>query len=196
MSTKFFQHNSSKYYINPACYNFNFIYFFETYILLSMLVNFLAVFFLLVKPSRLLFYVAFLVHLEIDFYFRLKSVIYHFRGNREFARLRIGKFCCLRYFVLFFMFSTLRTFFFLGIGRPPGQMDSKAFLLQKFNNTAQERVSLFADYNIQNLWLKPFYFSLFHWAPTCFIHTTTSLFCLYVISRYHFFAKCAHLWKI
>ncbi|XP_050937365.1 peptidyl-tRNA hydrolase, mitochondrial isoform X1 [Cucumis melo] len=47
---------------------------------------------------------------------RLKSVIYHFRGNREFARLRIG------------------------IGRPPGQMDPKAFLLQKFNNTAQERI--------------------------------------------------------
>ncbi|XP_022961340.1 peptidyl-tRNA hydrolase, mitochondrial isoform X2 [Cucurbita moschata] len=46
----------------------------------------------------------------------LKSVIYHFRGNREFARLRIG------------------------IGRPPGQMDPKAFLLQKFNNTAQERI--------------------------------------------------------
>ncbi|KAE8653478.1 hypothetical protein Csa_007294 [Cucumis sativus] len=46
----------------------------------------------------------------------LKSVISHFRGNREFARLRIG------------------------IGRPPGQMDPKAFLLQKFNNTAQERI--------------------------------------------------------
>ncbi|XP_048133709.1 peptidyl-tRNA hydrolase, mitochondrial isoform X3 [Rhodamnia argentea] len=46
---------------------------------------------------------------------RLKSVIYHFRGNREFARLRIG------------------------IGRPPGQMDPKAFLLQKFNRTARER---------------------------------------------------------
>ncbi|KAA8549669.1 hypothetical protein F0562_001313 [Nyssa sinensis] len=46
----------------------------------------------------------------------LKSVIYHFRGNREFARLRIG------------------------IGRPPGQMDPKAFLLQKFNATARERI--------------------------------------------------------
>ncbi|XP_048335859.2 peptidyl-tRNA hydrolase, mitochondrial isoform X2 [Ziziphus jujuba] len=46
----------------------------------------------------------------------LKSVIYHFRGNREFPRLRIG------------------------IGRPPGQMDPKAFLLQKFNRTAQERI--------------------------------------------------------
>ncbi|KAE8653473.1 peptidyl-tRNA hydrolase, mitochondrial isoform X1 [Cucumis sativus] len=51
-----------------------------------------------------------------DYHKGLKSVIYHFRGNREFARLRIG------------------------IGRPPGQMDSKAFLLQKFNNTAQERI--------------------------------------------------------
>nr|XP_015878777.1 peptidyl-tRNA hydrolase, mitochondrial isoform X5 [Ziziphus jujuba var. spinosa] len=46
----------------------------------------------------------------------LKSVIYHFRGNREFSRLRI----C--------------------IGRPPGQMDPKAFLLQKFNRTARERI--------------------------------------------------------
>ncbi|KAG6632688.1 hypothetical protein CIPAW_13G176100 [Carya illinoinensis] len=46
----------------------------------------------------------------------LKSVIYHFRGNREFPRLRIG------------------------IGRPPGQMDPKAFLLQKFNATARERI--------------------------------------------------------
>ncbi|KAG5623890.1 hypothetical protein H5410_009108 [Solanum commersonii] len=46
----------------------------------------------------------------------LKSVIYHFRGNGEFPRLRIG------------------------IGRPPGQMDPKAFMLQKFNVTARERI--------------------------------------------------------
>ncbi|KAI4345305.1 hypothetical protein L6164_012441 [Bauhinia variegata] len=46
----------------------------------------------------------------------LKSVIYHFRGNTEFPRLRIG------------------------IGKPPGQMDPKAFLLQKFNITAQQRI--------------------------------------------------------
>ncbi|CAN6555889.1 unnamed protein product [Malus baccata var. baccata] len=46
---------------------------------------------------------------------KLKSVIYHFRGNREFPQLRIG------------------------IGRPSGQMDPKAFLLQKFNATAQRR---------------------------------------------------------
>ncbi|KAJ6852324.1 peptidyl-tRNA hydrolase, mitochondrial-like [Iris pallida] len=46
----------------------------------------------------------------------LKSVIYHFRGNREFGRFRIG------------------------IGRPPGQMDPKAFLLQRFNKTARERI--------------------------------------------------------
>lgn len=48
----------------------------------------------------------------------MKSVIYHFHGNREFARLRIG------------------------IGKPPGQMDPKAFLLQKFNATAQERINV------------------------------------------------------
>lgn len=46
----------------------------------------------------------------------LKSVIYHFRGNNEFPRMRIG------------------------IGRPPGQMDPKAFLLQKFNASARERI--------------------------------------------------------
>ncbi|KAJ4974542.1 hypothetical protein NE237_007716 [Protea cynaroides] len=46
----------------------------------------------------------------------LKSVIYHFRGNMEFGRLRIG------------------------IGRPPGQMDPKAFLLQKSNARARARI--------------------------------------------------------
>ncbi|XP_070012788.1 peptidyl-tRNA hydrolase, mitochondrial-like [Nicotiana sylvestris] len=46
----------------------------------------------------------------------LKSMIYHFCGNREFPRLRIG------------------------VGRPPGQMDTKAFMLQKFNATARERI--------------------------------------------------------
>ncbi|XP_019090297.1 PREDICTED: peptidyl-tRNA hydrolase, mitochondrial-like [Camelina sativa] len=40
----------------------------------------------------------------------------HFRGNREFARLRIG------------------------IGKPTGQMDPKAFLLQKFSMAARERM--------------------------------------------------------
>ncbi|XP_027072957.1 peptidyl-tRNA hydrolase, mitochondrial [Coffea arabica] len=46
----------------------------------------------------------------------LKSVIHNFRGNTLFPRLRIG------------------------IGRPPGQMDPKAFLLQKFNAAARERI--------------------------------------------------------
>ncbi|KAM3252715.1 peptidyl-tRNA hydrolase, mitochondrial isoform X1 [Capsicum annuum] len=49
-------------------------------------------------------------------FYRLKNVIYHFRRNGEFPRLRIG------------------------IGRPPGQMDPKAFMLQKFNSTARERI--------------------------------------------------------
>ncbi|KAF5725526.1 hypothetical protein HS088_TW23G00249 [Tripterygium wilfordii] len=51
----------------------------------------------------------------------LGSVVSHFRGNRVFATLRIG------------------------IGMPPGQMDPKAFLLQKFNATARERVSFGKD---------------------------------------------------
>ncbi|CAA6659083.1 unnamed protein product [Spirodela intermedia] len=46
----------------------------------------------------------------------LKNVIHHFRGNKEFGRLRIG------------------------IGRPPGQMDPKAFVLQTFNATARNRI--------------------------------------------------------
>ncbi|XP_056162059.1 peptidyl-tRNA hydrolase, mitochondrial-like [Syzygium oleosum] len=57
----------------------------------------------------------------------LKSVIYHFRGNREFARLRIG------------------------IGRPPGQMDPKAFLLQKFNRTARERIDVALQEGVDTL---------------------------------------------
>ncbi|TVU47053.1 hypothetical protein EJB05_06631 [Eragrostis curvula] len=48
----------------------------------------------------------------------LKSVINNFRRNREFCRLRIG------------------------IGRPPGQMDPKAFVLQKFNRTGHERAKI------------------------------------------------------
>lgn len=48
----------------------------------------------------------------------LKSVICHFRGNEEFPRLRIG------------------------IGRPAGQMDPKAFVLQKFNATAREQMDI------------------------------------------------------
>lgn len=51
----------------------------------------------------------------------LKSVIRHFHGNTEFARLRIG------------------------IGRPPGRTDPKAFMLQNFNSTAQGRI----DYALQ-----------------------------------------------
>ncbi|EPS67705.1 hypothetical protein M569_07067 [Genlisea aurea] len=46
----------------------------------------------------------------------LKSVIKGFHGNLEFPRLRIG------------------------IGRPAGQMDPKAFVLQKFNAKARERI--------------------------------------------------------
>uniref|UniRef100_A0A1D1XE68 Peptidyl-tRNA hydrolase, mitochondrial n=1 Tax=Anthurium amnicola TaxID=1678845 RepID=A0A1D1XE68_9ARAE len=46
----------------------------------------------------------------------LKSVIHHFRGNKEFGRLRIG------------------------IGRPPGQMDPKAFVLQNFNANAHDQI--------------------------------------------------------
>ncbi|KAF3444398.1 hypothetical protein FNV43_RR14090 [Rhamnella rubrinervis] len=51
-------------------------------------------------------------------HYGLRSVMYAFRGNREFPRLRIG------------------------IGRPPGQMDPKAFLLQKFNSRARERIDV------------------------------------------------------
>ncbi|KNA22701.1 hypothetical protein SOVF_032180 [Spinacia oleracea] len=61
----------------------------------------------------------------------LKSVIDSFRGNREFARLRIG------------------------IGRPPGQMDPKAFLLQKFNTLARERIDAALKEGVDVLKLMP-----------------------------------------
>lgn len=61
----------------------------------------------------------------------LKSIIDHFRGNREFARLRIG------------------------IGRPPGQMDPKAFLLQKFNSLARERIGAALKEGVDMLKLIP-----------------------------------------
>ncbi|KAJ3673896.1 hypothetical protein LUZ60_005888 [Juncus effusus] len=48
----------------------------------------------------------------------LKNVIHHFHANREFARLRVG------------------------IGRPPGQMDPRAFLLQIFTRTSRERIDV------------------------------------------------------
>ncbi|KAB2607535.1 peptidyl-tRNA hydrolase [Pyrus ussuriensis x Pyrus communis] len=60
------------------------------------------------------------------FVIRLKSVICHFRGNREFPRLRIGE-------LEFPDFMSLN-------GKPPGQMDPKALLLQKFHATAQGRI--------------------------------------------------------
>lgn len=61
----------------------------------------------------------------------LKSVIDHFRGSREFARLRIG------------------------IGRPPGQMDRKAFVLQKFNSLARERIDAALKEGVSMLKLVP-----------------------------------------
>ncbi|XP_022744079.1 peptidyl-tRNA hydrolase, mitochondrial isoform X3 [Durio zibethinus] len=98
----------------------------------------------------------------------LKSIIYHFRGNREFVRLRIG------------------------IGRPPGQMDPKAFLLQKFNASARERFPVahhcqtyltgqisdgsgLAKYvKIKALWPACFVFNL---APANLIRHVEDIFC-------------------
>ncbi|KMZ65966.1 Peptidyl-tRNA hydrolase [Zostera marina] len=46
----------------------------------------------------------------------IMNVMKHFRGNKDFGRLRIG------------------------IGKPPGQMDPKAYVLQKFNKTANNQI--------------------------------------------------------
>ncbi|XP_078429930.1 peptidyl-tRNA hydrolase family protein isoform X2 [Wolffia australiana] len=46
----------------------------------------------------------------------LKNVVCNFRGNKQFGRLRIG------------------------IGQPPGQMDPKAFVLQKFSATGRDQI--------------------------------------------------------
>ncbi|GJN07893.1 hypothetical protein PR202_ga25764 [Eleusine coracana subsp. coracana] len=47
-------------------------------------------------------------------------------------------------FIIFFRRqpSTCCNLTYLGIGRPPGQMDPKAFVLQKFNRTGRERVNM------------------------------------------------------
>lgn len=52
----------------------------------------------------------------------MRSVIDHFKGNRDFPRLRIG------------------------IGRPPGKMDPASFVLRPFSK--QERQEL--DFTLQN----------------------------------------------
>ncbi|KAB2607533.1 DNA topoisomerase 2-like [Pyrus ussuriensis x Pyrus communis] len=72
----------------------------------------------------------------------LKSVIYHFRGYREFPWPRFGEFEFPNFMNLNDLFPVLESMLNIlpGIGRPPGQMDPKAFLLQKFNATARRRV--------------------------------------------------------
>lgn len=64
--------------------------------------------FLMNKPFILLLFSLFIIfkHLCMILFIvfllsSLKSVIYHFRGNREFARLRIGKFDTSHHFVSF-----------------------------------------------------------------------------------------------
>jgi PTH1 family peptidyl-tRNA hydrolase len=47
----------------------------------------------------------------------MRSVIDHFKGNRDFPRLRIG------------------------IGRPPGRMDSINFVLRPFNKQEREELN-------------------------------------------------------
>lgn len=42
-------------------------------------------------------------------------------------------------FLVVYLFS-IDSLFLLGIGKPPGHMDPKAFLLQKFNAKAREQV--------------------------------------------------------
>ncbi|XP_048230910.1 chloroplastic group IIB intron splicing facilitator CRS2-B, chloroplastic isoform X1 [Ricinus communis] len=53
----------------------------------------------------------------------VKSVMEHLDGCREFPRL------CIVHF-----------FFLAGIGNPPGTMDMRAFLLQKFSSTEREQI--------------------------------------------------------
>ncbi|VVB17065.1 unnamed protein product [Arabis nemorensis] len=57
----------------------------------------------------------------------LKSVMHHFQGNKEFARLRID-----------ILITIIQQW--SGIGKPPGQMDPKAFLLQKFSMPTREQM--------------------------------------------------------
>ncbi|XP_050376952.1 peptidyl-tRNA hydrolase, mitochondrial-like isoform X1 [Argentina anserina] len=57
----------------------------------------------------------------------MRSIIDHFKGSRDFPRLRIGKIC-------------------VGIGRPPGKMNPSNFVLRPFNK--QEREEL--DFTFQH----------------------------------------------
>nr|CAD1823442.1 unnamed protein product [Ananas comosus var. bracteatus] len=62
----------------------------------------------------------------------MRSVISHLKGSRDFPRLRIG------------------------IGRPPGKMDSANFVLRPFNKKEREEVSPNLDALTFSCWILPF----------------------------------------
>ena len=74
----------------------------------------------------------------------MKSVINHFKGSRDFPRLRIGKLCFQKHQY----YSNLLSRFviamccgiILGIGRPPGKMDTANFVLRPFTKQEHEEV--------------------------------------------------------
>ena len=76
---------------------------------------------------------------------RLQNVIEQLDGRREFPRLSIGTLLCLclcpYYSILNGKFMELCCWLLcIGIGNPPGKMDTRAFLLQKFSS--EERVQV------------------------------------------------------
>lgn len=103
---------------------------------------------------------------------RVKSVVGHLDGCCEFPRLCIGDWVllwCFAFLVLFYN-SEIHLFLdylvnfmqFAGIGKPPGSMDVKAFLLQKFSPVEREQVhTLPLNSQYHHFWLLGTYQLLF-----------------------------------
>ncbi|XP_023645983.1 peptidyl-tRNA hydrolase, chloroplastic isoform X1 [Capsella rubella] len=75
----------------------------------------------------------------------MRSIIDRLKGSRDFPRLRIGDvLICLHFDIpvshCFFRFVQIVVSYVLGIGRPPGKMDTANFVLRQFNRQEQEEL--------------------------------------------------------
>lgn len=90
---------------------------------------------------------------------RMRSIIDRLKGSRDFPRLRIGKVVILHFnapkshFFLLSFCKWLCVLFVLGIGRPPGKMDTANFVLRQFSRQEQEEV--------RRRWINPNIISIF-----------------------------------
>lgn len=86
----------------------------------------------------------------LSYSYRVKSAMGHLDGRREFPRLCIGMYLRLSVNISLKMLIKVSTSgsvnkpycscYFIGIGNPPGTMDMKAFLLQKFSSVERKQV--------------------------------------------------------